>query len=326
MRVDEKDRTTGRLLEDTRLAQNLSLEEVSRKTGINARVLEGLEKEDATHLTGLLYARVLLSKYADSLGLDGRALSEGWRPRERQTPSSNGRPVMVEARGVSKSYQAEELTVHALKDVSLRIEKGALVAVMGPSGCGKTTLLNVLSGLDEIDGGEIFIAGEPLHLMGDADRTGYRARSMGFVFQGFTLMPVLSAVENVELPLLVSGAGVKVARGRALEVLEQVSLADRAHHRPSQLSGGQQQRVAIARALVNEPAIVWADEPTGNLDSDTSKEVLDLLLQLNEENDQTFVVVTHDLGVGSLMDRVVQMRDGRIIGTTGDPEEAVSGT
>ncbi|CAA9428800.1 MAG: ABC-type antimicrobial peptide transport system, ATPase component [uncultured Rubrobacteraceae bacterium] len=324
--MDEKDHVTGRLLEDTRLARDLSLEEAARRTGIPARVLEGLEKEDAARLPGLVYARVLRKKYADYLGLDGRALSEGGRPRERQAHSSNGRPLMVEAREVSKSYQAEALTVHALKDVSLRIEKGALVAVMGPSGCGKTTLLNVLSGLDEIDVGEIFIAGEPLHFMGDADRTGYRARSMGFVFQGFNLMPVLSAVENVELPLLVSGAGVKVARGRALEVLEQVSLADRAHHRPSQLSGGQQQRVAIARALVNEPAIVWADEPTGNLDSDTSKEVLDLLLQLNEENDQTFVVVTHDPGVGSLMDRVIQMRDGRIVGTAGDPEEAVSGT
>ncbi len=326
MRVDENDSTTGRLLEDARLIQGFSLEEAARKTGIPARVLEGLEKEDATRLPGPIYARVLLKKYAGSLGLDGRALSEGWRPRERRVPSPNGYPLMVEARGVNKSYQAEEVTVHALKDVSLRIEKGALVAVMGPSGCGKTTLLNVLSGLDEIDDGEIFIAGEPLHVMNDADRTGYRARSMGFVFQGFNLMPVLSAVENVELPLLVSGAGVKKARERALEVLEQVRLADRAHHRPSQLSGGQQQRVAIARALVNEPAIVWADEPTGNLDSDTSKEVLDLLLQLNEENDQTFVVVTHDPGVGSLMDRVVQMRDGRIVGAVENPEDAFAGT
>jgi putative ABC transport system ATP-binding protein len=137
---------------------------------------------------------------------------------------------------------------------------------------------------------------------------------MGFVFQGFNLMPVLSAVENVELPLLVSGAGVAPARRRALEVLEQVALADRAHHRPNQLSGGQQQRVAIARALANQPAIVWADEPTGNLDSDTSGEVLELLLQLNRENGQTFVVVTHDPEVGSVMDRIIQMEDGRITG------------
>ena len=213
-----------------------------------------------------------------------------------------------------KSYRAEEFIVHALEDVNLSIGRGELVAVMGPSGCGKTTLLNALSGLDEIDGGEIFIAGEPLHAMDDARRTEYRARHMGFVFQGFNLMPVLSAVENVELPLLVSGSGVKAARKRALEVLERVRLENRAHHRPNQLSGGQQQRVAIARALVNEPAIVWADEPTGNLDSDTSKEVLELLLQLNRENEQTFVVVTHDPAVGELMDRIVRMEDGRIVG------------
>ncbi|MDP8950645.1 MAG: ABC transporter ATP-binding protein [Actinomycetota bacterium] len=221
---------------------------------------------------------------------------------------------MVEAHGVHKSYKAEEHTVHALKDVSLEIEKGSLCAVMGPSGCGKTTLLNVLSGLDEIDDGEIFIAGQPLHAMDDARRTGYRARHMGFVFQGFNLMPVLSAVENVELPLLVSGAGVADARRRALEMLEQVHLADRAHHRPNQLSGGQQQRVAIARALANEPAIVWADEPTGNLDSGTSEEVLELLLRLNRENEQTFVVVTHDPEVGSAMDGTIRMEDGRIAG------------
>jgi putative ABC transport system ATP-binding protein len=214
---------------------------------------------------------------------------------------------------VYKSYRAEEHVVYALEDVSLKIERGALVAVMGPSGCGKTTLLNVLSGLDEMDRGEVFIGGEPLHALNDARRTGYRARHMGFVFQGFNLMPVLSAVENVELPLLVGGAGIRAARGRALEVLEQVRLADRAHHRPNQLSGGQQQRVAVARALVSEPDIIWADEPTGNLDSDTSREILDLLLQLNHENGQTFIVVTHDPGVGSLMDRVVRMQDGKII-------------
>jgi ABC-type lipoprotein export system ATPase subunit len=198
--------------------------------------------------------------------------------------------------------------------VNLSIGRDELVAVMGPSGCGKTTLLNALSGLDAIDRGEIFIAGEPLHAMSDAHRTEYRARQMGFVFQGFNLMPVLSAVENVELPLLVSGAGVGAARRRALKMLERVGLADRVHHRPNQLSGGQQQRVAIARALVNEPAIVWADEPTGNLDSDASEEVLELLLQLNRENRQTFVVVTHDPAVGSRMDRIVRMRDGRIVG------------
>ena len=235
-----------------------------------------------------------------------------------------GTPI-VEARSIRKSYRSEEVVVHALREVSLRIDAGEMVAVMGPSGCGKTTLLNVLSGLDSIDDGEILIAGEPLHAMSDARRTEYRARSMGFIFQSFNLMPVLSAVENVELPLLVSGVRVDRARTRALEVLDQVRLRDRAHHRPNQLSGGQQQRVAIARALVNNPAIVWADEPTGNLDSDTSREVLDLLLSLNRENGQTFVIVTHDPGVGALANRIVQMKDGQIVAHQDQPREAVAG-
>jgi ABC-type lipoprotein export system ATPase subunit len=342
---------TGRLLENARRKLGLSLEEAARRTGIPAGILGTLEK-DASHPSGVFHSRVFLRNYADSLGLDGCAFSrQKTEGRIEETPSQsppsqdvppqnvstqevpprdvaspNGQPpVMVEARGVYKSYGAEEFVVHALEDVSLQIEKGSLVAVMGPSGCGKTTLLNVLSGLDEIDRGEIFVAGEPLHDMNDARRTGYRARHMGFVFQGFNLMPVLSAVENVELPLLVSGAGVAAARKRALEVLEQVRLADRAHHRPNQLSGGQQQRVAMARALAGEPAIVWADEPTGNLDSDTSREVLDLLLRLNRENGQTFVVVTHDPDVGELMDRIVRMEDGRIVGQAGGPGEAAPG-
>jgi ABC-type lipoprotein export system ATPase subunit len=316
----------GGALESARRKRGLSLEEAARRTGIPVRILEGLEKENGARVPGVFDSRVFLRNYAEALGLDGRALyrrevgepegltedSSGVRSEEVSSPDGE-RPLMVEARNVSKSYETEEITVHALEDVSLRIEEGSLVAVMGPSGCGKTTLLNVLSGLDEADGGEIFIAGEPLHAMNDARRTGYRARHMGFVFQGFNLMPVLSAVENVELPLLVGGAGVRAARERALEVLDQVHLADRADHRPGQLSGGQQQRVAIARALASEPAIVWADEPTGNLDSDTSQEVLDLLLRLNRENGQTFVVVTHDPGVGSRMDYVVRMRDGRIV-------------
>lgn len=326
-RDDNQKNGAGRLLESARRELGLSLEEAARRTRIPTNILESLEREDDALLSGAFRSRVFLRNYADYLGVDGRSLSPRRNPERRtvetpsreapsrEAPSRDGRsPLMVEARGVYKSYKAEEHVVNALEDVSLRIEKGSLVAVMGPSGCGKTTLLNALSGLDGIDRGEIFIVGEPLHLLGDARRTGYRARHMGFVFQGFNLMPVLSAVENVELPLLVAGTGVRPARKRALEVLEQVRLADRAHHRPNQLSGGQQQRVAMARALVNEPAIVWADEPTGNLDSDTSREVLDLLLQLNRENGQTFIVVTHDPGVGKLMDRIVRMRDGRIVG------------
>ena len=227
------------------------------------------------------------------------------------TPVPDG-PI-VEARGVTKSYRMEEVVVHALRDVSLTIQRGEMVAVMGPSGCGKTTLLNVLSGLDSVDKGEIYIAGQPLHKLSDRRRTEYRASHMGFVFQSFNLMPVLSAVENVELPLLVSGVGVERARRRALEVLGQVGLEERAHHRPNQLSGGQQQRVAIARALVNEPEIVWADEPTGNLDSDTSREVLELMVRMNRERGQTLVIVTHTERLWELGDRIIMMKDGQIL-------------
>ncbi len=243
-----------------------------------------------------------------------RKRSESW------TTETTG-PI-VEARDITKSYRTEEVVVHALREVSLTVDRGEIVAIMGPSGCGKTTLLNVVSGLDDIDSGEILIAGQPLHSMSDSRRTDYRARNMGFIFQSFNLMPVLSSVENVELPLLVSGVPVGRARKLALDTLDLVGLADRAQHRPNQLSGGQQQRVAIARALVNQPAIVWADEPTGNLDSDTSEEVLDLLLRLNRENAQTFVIVTHDPSVGSLANRVIRMRDGQIVTHSDEPREA----
>ncbi|MDQ3966175.1 MAG: ATP-binding cassette domain-containing protein, partial [Actinomycetota bacterium] len=188
--------SVGRLLEEMRRRKGLSLQEAARWTGVPAQQLADLENGDHAPLPDADYLRLLLRVYADYSGLDG----SGARP-----------PRMVEARGVCKSYRTEELTVHALEDVNLSIGRGELVAVMGPSGCGKTTLLNALSGLDAIDRGEIFIAGEPLHTMSDARRTEYRASSMGFVFQGFNLMPVLSAVENVELPLLVSGAGVGAA-------------------------------------------------------------------------------------------------------------------
>ncbi|HZC18991.1 MAG TPA: ATP-binding cassette domain-containing protein, partial [Rubrobacteraceae bacterium] len=182
--------SVGRLLEGMRRRKGLSLREAARETGVPLHRLAGLENGDIAPLTDADHLGLLLRVYADYLGLNGTDLT--------------GREI-VEARGVRKSYEAEEYTVQALKDVSLSVEKGSLVAIMGPSGCGKTTLLNVLSGLDEIDEGEIFIAGEPLHAMDDARRTEYRARHMGFVFQGFNLMPILSAVENVELPLLVSG-------------------------------------------------------------------------------------------------------------------------
>src|SRR5207253_7342702 len=168
--------------------------------------------------------------------------------------------------------------------------KGEMVAIMGPSGCGKTTLLNCLSGLDSYDAGTIRIEGTDLAQLDDNARSTYRARRMGFVFQFYNLLPVLNAVENVELPLVVSGVNARRARQQALAALEQVGLEERASHRPAQLSGGQRQRVTIARALVNMPAIVWADEPTGDLDSQTADDVMGLLERLNREQQQTFVI------------------------------------
>lgn len=218
----------------------------------------------------------------------------------------------IQAVNVHKRYDTGKVQVHALRGVSLAIQRGEMAAIMGPSGCGKTTLLNVLSGIDDISEGQVMIAGASLHSMSDRERTRFRAQQMGFVFQSFNLLPVLSAVENVELPLLVAGAGPGEARRLAQEALALVGLADQEGQRPAEMSGGQEQRVAIARALVNRPAIVWADEPTGNLDSETSQEVMDLLCRLNREQEQTFVLVTHDLAVGGRADRIVRMRDGVI--------------
>jgi putative ABC transport system ATP-binding protein len=205
--------------------------------------------------------------------------------------------------------------VPALRGVDLVVPRGEMVAIMGPSGCGKTTLLNCLSGLDEIDSGEIRIGGTDLSRLSDNARTDFRARQMGFIFQFYNLLPVLSAVENVELPLLVSGVKPKAARARALDVLAQVGLADWAGHRPAELSGGQRQRVTIARALVNSPAIVWGDEPTGDLDTQNADEIMELMRELNQRNHQTFVLVTHDPRIGDMCDRIIRMKDGRIVGS-----------
>jgi putative ABC transport system ATP-binding protein len=220
---------------------------------------------------------------------------------------------IVEARGVEKTYDTGKVAVHALRGVDLRLVRGEMVAIMGPSGCGKTTLLNCLSGLDAVDAGEIVIEGTPLSAMSDRERTDYRARRMGFVFQFYNLMPVLSAVENVELPLLVARVGARDARERAIEALDMVGLAEWASHVPDELSGGQRQRVTIARALVNDPAIVWADEPTGDLDSENAGEITDLMRRLNRERGLSFLIVTHDIGVGRKTDRIVRMVDGEIV-------------
>jgi len=221
------------------------------------------------------------------------------------------RPLLVAER-VSKVYRNGDIEVPALVDLDLSVHAGELVAVMGPSGSGKTTLLNCLSGLDDIDGGRVLVEGRDLFAMSDADRTEHRARSMGFVFQSFNLIPVFTAVENVELPLLLVGTPTKPAREAALEILGRVGLSHRADHLPNQMSGGEQQRVTIARALVARPAIVWADEPTGNLDSSMAAEIMDLLLELNRLHGQTIVLVTHDPTVGDAAGRLVLMRDGRL--------------
>jgi putative ABC transport system ATP-binding protein len=183
---------------------------------------------------------------------------------------------------------------------------------MGPSGSGKTTLLNCLSGLDEIDGGRVMIAGEDVHAMPDPRRTEHRARHMGFVFQSFNLIPVFSAEENVELPLLLQGVHARPARDAARAMLERGGLGARGQHRPAELSGGEQQRVAIARALVAEPELIWADEPTGNLDSERAAEVMDLLYEVHAAG-QSLVIVTHDAGIGASAPRLVRMRDGRVV-------------
>jgi len=222
--------------------------------------------------------------------------------------------LIIHATGVQKVYHTGTVSVTALRGVDLSVRRGEMVAVMGPSGCGKTTLLNCLSGLDTADEGQIAIEGVSIAGMSDRERTAYRARRMGFVFQFYNLLPVLSAVENVELPLLVSGVRLGEARKRALESLAQVGLAQRANHRPAELSGGERQRTTIARALVNRPALVWADEPTGDLDSETASEIMDVLVDLNREQGLTFILVTHDRGVGARCGRIVRMRDGLIVG------------
>ncbi len=224
-------------------------------------------------------------------------------------------PILV-ATDVTKIYRTGEVAVPALKQLTLSVQPGELVAVMGPSGSGKTTLLNCLSGLDDIDEGRVVVQGRDLFAMKDAERTEHRAQTMGFIFQAFNLIPVFTAAENVELPLLLVGTAPGEARARAVAMLERVGLGHRIDHRPAEMSGGEQQRVTIARALVGRPAIVWADEPTGNLDSAMAAEIMDLLCELNEGDGQTIVLVTHDSTIGARAGRLIRMRDGELVDDT----------
>lgn len=220
---------------------------------------------------------------------------------------------MIEVQKLWKVYGKGETQVEALREVSLTVESGEMIAVMGPSGCGKTTLLNCMSGIDTVTSGTVRIEGHDVQAMREVQRDRYRAERMGFVFQTYNLIPVLSAVENVELPLLTQGVPAKTARKRAEEALTRVGLQERAHHRPSELSGGQHQRVALARAIVNEPKVIWADEPTGALDRVTTELVLDLFDHLNRVDGISFVIVTHNPEVAERAHRVIYMDSGQIV-------------
>jgi ABC-type lipoprotein export system ATPase subunit len=222
--------------------------------------------------------------------------------------------IIVKTENLSKVYdEGKDNEVWAIKDIDIQINEGEIVSIMGPSGSGKTTLLNVISGIDELSYGKVFIDGNDLSKMSDTEKTKYRAKKMGFIFQTFNLIPVLNALENVEMPLMLNGVKAKEAKKQALEMLEIVGLKDRANHKPAELSGGQRQRVTIARALVHKPAVIWADEPTGNLDRKTAFEVFQLMLKLNKEFNETFVVVTHDPEIADKTERIIKVDSGKIV-------------
>ncbi|CAM3490830.1 ABC transporter ATP-binding protein [Marinicrinis lubricantis] len=220
---------------------------------------------------------------------------------------------LIYCRSLSKIYGYGEHRTEALKQVNVNLAQGEITAIMGPSGCGKTTLLQCISGMDDLTEGEIWFRGKAVHRMGEDEKDALRAESMGFVFQNYNLIPVLTAVENVELPMLTKGYSRKKSRSIALDALGKVGLFDRQNHKPSQMSGGQQQRVALARAIVHKPLIVWADEPTGALDRQTSDKMLDLMDYLNKEEGMTFVIVTHDPHVAARAGRIIYMDSGSII-------------
>jgi putative ABC transport system ATP-binding protein len=228
-------------------------------------------------------------------------------------------PAVVELENLEKSYRLGKVTVNALRGVTLKLQQGEFMVIMGPSGSGKTTLLNIIGTLDKPSSGRALVDGEDITKMNDGQLTKLRRHKIGLVFQFHNLIPVLTALENVELPLLTSGVKRNVLRDRALELLSRVGLQNRTDHLPDELSGGEQQRVAIARALANHPRIVLADEPTGDLDTKTGFEVVELMHGMAKEEGSSVVVVTHDPIVAERADRLVEMRDGRIAERAREP-------
>lgn len=226
--------------------------------------------------------------------------------------SENPSPYIVEVENAWKIYQTGSVKVEALRGVNMGVKKGEMVAVMGPSGCGKTTLLNCFSGLDDLSKGKVTIEGVDLATMSDDQKSEFRAKRMGFIFQAYNLLPVLTAQENIEMPLLLAGIPESEAHLASVDALRMVGLTEWKSHKPMELSGGQQQRVTIARALVNKPAIVWADEPTGNLDSENSQEIIKLLRNLNKQYALTVVLVSHDQSIAQQTDRIIHMKNGQI--------------